>query len=235
MSVMTTERMRGLEVVDRDQQRVGTIRDLVVDPESESVRHALLGPGGALTALGVVERIIPIPFEALSFHEGVVTLKASAEELRDAPSCSPYVPLALGQEFETSLYEHWGIPPYWAAATYRMGERRVSEFVIQRGVPSIAPDATMGEALALIRETGAAQLAVVDRDGRFHGILAAAALLAFVPGASRAAGASREAGASGETGGAAATAAPAASGEARRSPFRTSRAEQNGPAPRSQS
>jgi sporulation protein YlmC with PRC-barrel domain len=105
------EDVRGLAVVDRDGEELGTIDDLFVDEPERKVRLLELGTGGIL---GIGRETSLVPVDAVAgIQEGRVVLDTPASTLAEAPSYDP--DLTLENPAIGSLYGHYGFSPYWGA------------------------------------------------------------------------------------------------------------------------
>jgi sporulation protein YlmC with PRC-barrel domain len=62
--LIASSRVNGVEVVGKDGNRAGRIRELSIEKKSGRVAYALVGTGGFL---GFGERIYPVPWSLLSY------------------------------------------------------------------------------------------------------------------------------------------------------------------------
>jgi uncharacterized protein YrrD len=89
---------------------IGTIKDLLFEPETWTVRYLEVSTGwlfgrDVLIPVGKVKRI-----EA---PEGAVTFDLTKEEIENSPSAEPVH--TADRDFESRLLWHYGMTPYWGA------------------------------------------------------------------------------------------------------------------------
>lgn len=98
----------GLEVRDRQGQRIGELRDLMVDMSDNSI---------AFGVVRVEQNDHLVPWNAItSDHENAfLTLDADRRTLTTAPS--PPTPAMIDQELAREVHDHYGVSPYWEDAT----------------------------------------------------------------------------------------------------------------------
>jgi sporulation protein YlmC with PRC-barrel domain len=104
--------VRDRDVYDRDGQVVGSVSDVLVDPENGEVRLVEVTANGGVFGLGRKSWLIPV--EAISSGDPrTVYVERTREEIRAA---DPYRP-AEGDEEEAqyaAAYAAYGVPPYWS-------------------------------------------------------------------------------------------------------------------------
>ncbi|MBI4497345.1 MAG: PRC-barrel domain-containing protein [Chloroflexi bacterium] len=172
MAVLSVERLKGMDVYDREGQRVGNIRDVVLDAQEGCVHYALVGTGGVLSALGIEDKLFAVPCDRITIGEDRVRLEASRDILKEAPSFSPYQPPQFNREYERKLCDFWQITPYWEQPGYRVQERRVGD-LMTRDVAAVHADALIGEAAEILARAGGMAVPVVDEQGRYLGLITA--------------------------------------------------------------
>lgn len=103
--------LRDREVFDRDGLSVGTVSDLLVEPESGEVRLAEVSSGGGVFGIGRKARLVPI--EAVSSGDPrSVYIERTREEILAADAYRP----AEGDDEEAqyaAAYSAYGVTPYW--------------------------------------------------------------------------------------------------------------------------
>jgi sporulation protein YlmC with PRC-barrel domain len=98
--------LRGLDVYDRDGQKVGTVEDFYVDPEERNVRFLEVGAGGFL---GIGEKHFLIPIEAVrGANEDTVSIDQSRERVLGAPDFR--VDTAPTADYVRHIYGYYGYP-----------------------------------------------------------------------------------------------------------------------------
>ena len=103
------EDLRERDVVDSEGKPVGTVRDLMVDPDERHVRF-LIVPAGRF--LGSTGRELMIPIDAITYvGPDTVQIDRRREEAAAAPSYDPVVAGDAG--YCAGVYGWYGFPPYW--------------------------------------------------------------------------------------------------------------------------
>src|SRR5829696_29741 len=92
---------RGRDVVDRDGQKVGKVRDLFLDSESDRPEWAGVSTG----FLG--RRIALVPLADAAEAEGTIRVPFTEQQIEEAPTAEPDV--ELSQSEEAALYRHYGL------------------------------------------------------------------------------------------------------------------------------
>jgi sporulation protein YlmC with PRC-barrel domain len=103
------EDVRGRTVLTVNGERIGSVDDLLIDREDQTVRFLEVGAGGFL---GFGERTFLIPIEAVSeIDEYHVFVDQSREHVAAAPLYNPHV--VQTDPYLNDVYEHYGYPPPW--------------------------------------------------------------------------------------------------------------------------
>ena len=92
---------RGRDVVDRDGQKVGKVRDLFLDSESDRPEWAGVSTG----FLG--RKIALVPLADAAEAEGAIRVPFTEQQIKEAPTAEPDV--ELSQSEEAGLYRHYGL------------------------------------------------------------------------------------------------------------------------------
>ncbi|MBI4497295.1 MAG: PRC-barrel domain-containing protein [Chloroflexi bacterium] len=172
MAVLSVERLKGMDLYDRENERVGNIVDVVVDPDDGGIRYVVASTGGALAALGIQDRLFAIPFEVLTIGADRAQVQAPRARLKDAPSFSPSQPPPFTREYERTLCEFWGLRPSWEQPGYRLRERRAGD-LMDREAPTVRPDTPVEEVAHALARAGNLAVPVVDAQGRYLGLITA--------------------------------------------------------------
>lgn len=92
---------RDRDVLDRDGQKVGKLRDLFLDSQTDRPEWAGVSTGllGRKTAL--------VPLVEATETEGAVRVAFSEQQIKDAPTIDPDT--ELSQSEEEDLYRHYGL------------------------------------------------------------------------------------------------------------------------------
>jgi sporulation protein YlmC with PRC-barrel domain len=74
----------GMAVKNKENENVGKVHDLVIDPQSGKIAYAVLSSGGVM---GMGDKLIAVPFESLTPQQGEkgFLINAQKERLREAP------------------------------------------------------------------------------------------------------------------------------------------------------
>jgi hypothetical protein len=92
---------RGRDVLDRDGQKVGKLRDLFLDSQTDRPEWAGVSTG----FLGRKRALVPLA-EATE-AEGAVRVAFTEEQIKDAPTMDP--DMELSQSEEEDLYRYYGL------------------------------------------------------------------------------------------------------------------------------
>ena len=94
-------------VAGPDDERIGYVRDLLIDEADWALRFLHIPAGGHL---GFDEKHFLIPIEAVRrVSEGFVTIEQSRQEVLGAPKLDPKI--LLHPDLRRELYEYYGYPP----------------------------------------------------------------------------------------------------------------------------
>jgi sporulation protein YlmC with PRC-barrel domain len=113
-ALISSLRVEGTPVYDRDGEKLGTIHSVMIDKKSGRVAYAVLSAGGFL---GLGGKVHPIPWELLTYdvdRDGYV-VDLSKEQLEKAPTMhldSDDRPVDSAYEEATSYYgtmRWWGL------------------------------------------------------------------------------------------------------------------------------
>jgi sporulation protein YlmC with PRC-barrel domain len=116
--VLSSSTLTGTTVKNLGDEKIGEIRDLMIDVQSGNVAYAVLSFGGFL---GLGDKLFAIPLEAFNFNQhhvdAHVVLDINKEKLENAPGFDkddwPEHPQT---EFMEQIYSHYGYEPYWTKA-----------------------------------------------------------------------------------------------------------------------
>jgi sporulation protein YlmC with PRC-barrel domain len=102
--------VRGKTVVDRSDNEIGEVDDLVIDAEKRRVRLLQVGSGGFL---GIGKQKVLVPVDAVTAVDDVVHVDTDREHVASGPVYDP--DLVLQQDTVAGLYDYYGMLPYWSA------------------------------------------------------------------------------------------------------------------------
>jgi sporulation protein YlmC with PRC-barrel domain len=105
------EDIRGRTVFDRNDDEVGTVKDLMIDRDESRVRFMELGAGGFL---GIGEDTFLIPVDALtSIDDKGVHIDKTREHVAGGQKYQPE--LVTDMDYYGDVYGYYGYAPYWGA------------------------------------------------------------------------------------------------------------------------
>jgi sporulation protein YlmC with PRC-barrel domain len=105
--------LRGRDVVDEDARDIGTVADMLIDPQLRVARLLVLETGGGLLGMGKKQYLVPM--EATSDDGQQVRITRSKDEITREPEYQ----VADGEAEElqyVQAYTAYGIRPYWEVA-----------------------------------------------------------------------------------------------------------------------
>ena len=101
--------LRGRQIVDRDDNTVGTVVELLIDPGLRIPRMLLLETGGLL---GMGKKQYLVPLEAVLEEGDQLRMQRHKDEITNEPEYHP----ADGEEEELQygqVYAAYNVRPYW--------------------------------------------------------------------------------------------------------------------------
>jgi sporulation protein YlmC with PRC-barrel domain len=112
-SAIRAKQVLGTNVNDTSGNKIGTIEDVILDKQSNSILFAVVGFGGFL---GMNEKYHPIPWSALDYDpdEGAYVVGFTKEQLQAAPSGSiDDLTRDDGMQLRDRTYDYYKAPRYW--------------------------------------------------------------------------------------------------------------------------
>jgi sporulation protein YlmC with PRC-barrel domain len=103
--------VRGFAVTDRDRNEIGSVQELLIDERGQQVRFLEVASGGFL-GIGDETRLVPVDAIARVEDETIV-VDSTRQHVHRAPVYDPE--LVSEDEYYQSVYDHYGLAPYWAA------------------------------------------------------------------------------------------------------------------------
>ena len=103
----------GTDVYDRSGNKIGEVKDIVLDKTSPSILFAAVGFGGVL---GVGEKYHPVPWSELDYDPnlGGYVVSFTEDQLKKAPSDTiEALTKGDGLAYRDRAYKHYGTAPYW--------------------------------------------------------------------------------------------------------------------------
>ena len=118
-SAIRAKKVIGTNVKDTTGTKIGTIEDVILDKESNSILFAVVGFGGFL---GMAEKYHPIPWSALDYQESenAYVVAYTKEQLKSAPAGSiDELTRGDGLDIRAKTYDYYHAPRYWEGNTMR--------------------------------------------------------------------------------------------------------------------
>ena len=105
--VLKASEMIGKKVQGTDGKNLGTIKDLVIDPEDGGVEYAVLDFGGFV---GIGDKYFAVPWDALQIdQQNKLALDLHKKDLKDAPGFDKNHWPDLSQQ-QVVIYEFYEVP-----------------------------------------------------------------------------------------------------------------------------
>jgi sporulation protein YlmC with PRC-barrel domain len=102
------EDVRGRTVLDRDDEEVGRVSDLIIDDGEARVRFLEVASGGVL---GIGETKVLIPVDVIArITDDAVRVDDTREHVGGSPR---YDPTLAGRPYWENVYGYYGYGPYW--------------------------------------------------------------------------------------------------------------------------
>lgn len=102
-------RLKGFELIDRQEQFVAPVLELLYDEESGEVRYVTARLGGLLSIEGK-GLLLPVDI-IIKGGSGTLVVDAPLEHIGDTPSVENLE--NPGREEEELVFRHYGVKPYW--------------------------------------------------------------------------------------------------------------------------
>jgi sporulation protein YlmC with PRC-barrel domain len=118
-SAIRAKQVLGTKVTDTSGKKIGSIEDVILDKQSNSIMFAVVGFGGFL---GMAEKYHPIPWSSLEYDpdEGAYVVSFTKEQLQAAPSGSiDELTANDGMGFRDRTYDYYQAPHYWEVTPRR--------------------------------------------------------------------------------------------------------------------
>ena len=109
MPVLTFEHMRAMEVVDRHDELVGLVDDVVVDLEASDIYYVVVQPAGVLEGQGLGRARLAIPLRAFEVLPDRLRLPRDAATISRMPRVAPDQPGFGSKEYEAKIFGYWGV------------------------------------------------------------------------------------------------------------------------------
>lgn len=111
--LMTASTLDGNQVVNRQDEALGEIEEIMLDIEHGRIAYAVMGAGGFL---GLGERLFALPWSALTLDTDrkCFVLDADKASFEDAPGFDKdHWPDQADPQWHRRVHEHYRSQPYW--------------------------------------------------------------------------------------------------------------------------
>ncbi len=113
LPLISSDRVEGTYVYDRDGNQIGTIQKLMIEKIGGKVAYAIMSFGGFL-GMGSDEHAIPWAKLTFDMKLGGYRTCITERQLHDAPSFYQSADAAWpDRRRETELNSYWDVAPYW--------------------------------------------------------------------------------------------------------------------------
>lgn len=103
--------VRGRTVVDRNEDELGRVDDLLLDDRENRIRFLRVGEGGFL-GIGKSHYLVPVD-AVVSVDADRVHIDRERRGMGDVPAYDPE--LAARPDYYDGVYGWWGAAPFWGA------------------------------------------------------------------------------------------------------------------------
>ena len=114
--VVSASKIIGEAVVNRQNEDLGKIHELVIDAKAGRLAYAVLSFGGFM---GMGNKLFALPWKAFQFAEteNKLVLNVDKEKLKAAPGFDKDAkwPDFADRTWGTTIYKYYGYDPYWKA------------------------------------------------------------------------------------------------------------------------
>jgi sporulation protein YlmC with PRC-barrel domain len=111
--LMTASTLEGDKVVNRQNETLGTISEIMLDVPRGRIAYAVMSSGGFL---GLGDKLFAIPWSALTLDTDrkCFVLDADKARFKDAPGFDKdHWPEEADTSFIDSVHQYYGARPYW--------------------------------------------------------------------------------------------------------------------------
>jgi sporulation protein YlmC with PRC-barrel domain len=108
LDLIASNKVEGTAVYDRNQERLGTIYNVMIDKVNGQVEYAVLSFGGLF---GLGSNYYPLPWEMLDYDTnlGGYVVDIDKEKLQSAPSYSAEDQPVFDRTYGTQVYDYYGL------------------------------------------------------------------------------------------------------------------------------
>jgi sporulation protein YlmC with PRC-barrel domain len=111
-------KLLGADVKNSSGEKMGEVKDLVIDKEDERIVLAIVGFDGLL---GTKERLFAVPFMACksAADQSHLVLDVTKDQLTKAPNFESKSWPQFDRRYDTAIYDYYQVAPYWAAKSVK--------------------------------------------------------------------------------------------------------------------
>jgi sporulation protein YlmC with PRC-barrel domain len=112
--IMAADTLEGNNVVNRQEETLGEIQEIMLDVPSGKIAYAVMSSGGFL---GIGDKLFAIPWHALTLDpkEKRFILDISKERLEKAPGFDKdHWPAMANEAWAGEVHQYFGARPYWS-------------------------------------------------------------------------------------------------------------------------
>lgn len=108
LDLIASNKVEGTAVYDREEERLGTIYNVMIDKVNGQVEYAVLSFGGLF---GLGSNYYPIPWEMLDYDTdlGGYVVDIDKEKLQNAPNYSDGDQPIFDREYGTRVHDYYGV------------------------------------------------------------------------------------------------------------------------------
>ncbi len=109
-SVMSAGTLSGDDIVNRNGDKLGSLKEIMIDMDSGTVAYGVLSRGGLA---GIGEKLFAIPWEMFSvdLEEHELVLDIAEDVLDNSPGFDPDNWPTFGNELRSEVHEYYGLAP----------------------------------------------------------------------------------------------------------------------------
>ncbi|WP_426954877.1 PRC-barrel domain-containing protein [Muricoccus radiodurans] len=110
--LISGDKVQGTPVFNRQDERLGTIEDVMIDKITGRVAFAILSFGGFL---GIGENHHPLPWSVLDYDTrlGGYVVDLTREQLEGAPTYAAADNIDLSDTYGRRVYDYYKAEPFW--------------------------------------------------------------------------------------------------------------------------
>jgi sporulation protein YlmC with PRC-barrel domain len=113
-SAIRATKVLGTKVQNANREKIGEVKDVILDKDSNRILFAVLSFGGFL---GAGEKYHPLPWASLDYDEGenAYIVGFTKEQLQAAPAASvEELTVDEGGAFRNRIYDYYKAERYWS-------------------------------------------------------------------------------------------------------------------------